>query len=307
MTKPIVIEKYDGQSGLHYYETPNDRPPLVLLHAQGVDALSYGKHFKTLSKSYHVYAIDCPGHGGSSHDASGYNVKSIAKSVEMLIRKETDRKITLLGHSSGGLIAAYLAADSELCEKLILEDPPFFSSQGERRFKTFNYVDLSSVCHKFLMEAEAGEDFIFYYFRNQYAWNLFPEKSREKVRQKLCEAAAKYRSKHPEKNLKVPFWPKSALEAFRGMDKYDPRFGESFHDDSFHCGIPHEEILAGIRCETVFLKAKTGYNPGGILLAALNEEDTERVCRLIPNCKLLRFNCGHNIHGEKPKEFIRIL
>lgn len=42
-------------------------------------------------------------------------------------------KTYLLGHSSGGLIAAYAASHTALCSCLILEDPPFFSSQGERR------------------------------------------------------------------------------------------------------------------------------------------------------------------------------
>ena len=56
----------------------------------------------------------------------------------------------LLGHSSGGLIAAYAASRSDLCCALVLEDPPFFSCQGERRKQSFNYVDLSTVCHEFL-------------------------------------------------------------------------------------------------------------------------------------------------------------
>ena len=30
-------QKYDAHSGLNYYEINNDRQPLVLIHAQGVD------------------------------------------------------------------------------------------------------------------------------------------------------------------------------------------------------------------------------------------------------------------------------
>ena len=37
-------------------------------------------------------------------------------------------KVWLLGHSSSGLVAAYIAAETELCERLILEDPPLFAS-----------------------------------------------------------------------------------------------------------------------------------------------------------------------------------
>ena len=57
--------------------------------------------------------------------------------------------------------------------------------------------------------------------KNQYVWNLFHNKSREKIIGKLVDKAQSYRQKHPEKNLKVPFCPKSALSGFRGMNNYD--------------------------------------------------------------------------------------
>ena len=291
---------------LRYYEAKNDLQPLVLLHAQGVDSLSFAGVVKPLSKRFHVYAVDCYGHGGSLHDPSQYNVRDIGGAVARLIADVTGGKIWLLGHSSGGLIAAYIAAETDWCERLFLEDPPFFASQGERRKQTFNYTDLSTVCHSFLAQSEQS-DFVLYYFEHQYAWNFFPEDSREKVKPKLTAMAAKYRRKHPDKNLKVMFWPKAALDAFRGMNQYDPRFGEAFYNDSFHCGIPHEETLRKIRCNTVFMKAKTERSGDGILMAALDEKDVEQVSQLIPDCTVARFACGHGIHTDKPKEFVRCI
>ena len=43
-------QKYDAHSGLNYYEINNDRQPLVLIHAQGVDGTSYANVSKRLSK-----------------------------------------------------------------------------------------------------------------------------------------------------------------------------------------------------------------------------------------------------------------
>lgn len=97
---------------LNYYAVNNGLPPLVLLHAQGVDSLS--------------------------------------------------------------LAFAHIAAEADWCERLILEDPPFFAAQGERRKQAFNYIDLSTVCHDFRARPEQS-DFVRYYFEHQYAWNLFPE------------------------------------------------------------------------------------------------------------------------------------
>lgn len=208
--------------------------------------------------------------------------------------------------SSGGLIAAYIAAETELCEMLILEDPPFFASQRERRKRTFNYIDLSTVCHTYVTQEEKS-DFVLYYFRNQYAWNFFPGQSRDKVKGKLTKMAAAYRTKHPAKDLKVPFWPKAALAGFQGMNHYDPLFGEAFYTDSFHCGILHEDILKKISCKTVFMKARTNISPDGILMAALNDDDVKRVSELVGNCEIVPFDCGHGIHIEKPRKFVKCL
>ncbi len=90
------------------------------------------------------------------------------------------------------------------------------------------------------------------------------------------------------------------------MNNYDPRFGETFYSDSFHSGIAHEDILIRIHCDTYFLKAKTNYD-NELLMAALSEEDVLRVKELISNCQIIRFHCGHGIHLEKSKQFIKAL
>ena len=288
--------------GLHYYEAGEGKP-LVFLHAQGTDSTSFGSVIPKLAKQYHVYAVDCFGHGKSLHNPELYTLRACAEAVSDFIREVVKEKCTILGHSSGGLIAAQIAAETNLCERLILEDPPFFSCEGERRFSTFNYVDLSTVCHRFLQSDET--DFPLFYFENQYAWNFFPEKSRENVREKLTASARKFRTNHPEKNLKVPFWPKYALAGFVGMNNYDPRFGEAFYTNSFNDGLSHAEILKKISCETIFLKAKSAED-NGILMCALSEEDLAEVVRLTL-CSVVRFDCGHGIHIEKKRDFLKVL
>lgn len=288
---------------LKYYEISNEHQPLVLIHAQGVDSRNFFNIMPKLAKKYHVYAVDCYGHGGSLHDASKYNVVDIGDAVIDFIQGVVKGRFSLLGHSSGGLIAAYIASHNDLCEELILEDPPFFSSQGERRKSTFNYLDLSTVCHNFLKQT-AEKDFVLYYFTHQYAWNLFPENSRKKIQGKMIALAQKYRARNPDKDLWIPFWPKAALMAFQGMNEYDPQFGEAFYTDNFHASISHEELLRYIPCRTMFLKAKAEVSPEGILMGALSENDLQRVIKLIPDCELVRFDCGHGIHIEKTNEFV---
>lgn len=291
---------------LNYYEIKNELQPLILIHAQGVDAGNFKNVWGQLARNYHIYSIDCFGHGESLHDPKQYNIEDIGRAVICFMEDVVKKKAYLLGHSSGGLIAAYIASHTELCSCLILEDPPFFSSQGERRKKTFNYIDLSTICHNFINQQES-KDFVLYYFSNQYIWNFFPEKSREKIKPQMIRMAAKYRKKHPDKNLKVWFWPKAALTGFQGMNHYDPLFGEAFFNDSFHNGILHEDILRNIKCRTVFMKARTNMSEDGTLMAALSEEDLERVTELIADCRIVRFDCGHGIHIENPEKFVECM
>lgn len=70
------------------------------------------------------------------------------------------------------------------------------------------------------------------------------------MKPKMIRMAAKYRKKHPDRNLKVMFWPKAALSGFKGMNNYDPLFGENFYNDSFHCGhgIHIEKPKEFIKC-----------------------------------------------------------
>ena len=171
---------------IHYYEIENNNPILIMLHAQGVNGKNFDNVAKKLSKHYHLYLLDIYGHGKSSHDSSLYNIKIIGEDIKEFIQSVINNNFYLLGHSGGGLIACYVASNNDLCDYLVLEDPPLFSSCGDNRFNTFAYKDMESVCYDFLNQSEES-DFVYYYFANQYCWNLFPEESRDKIKSKLCE------------------------------------------------------------------------------------------------------------------------
>ena len=289
---------------INYYETDSNNHILLIIHAQSANSSSYSSVIKKLSKKFHLIIIDCYGHGKSSHNKEKYNIISQGDDLIEFIQYKTDEKISILGHSSGGLIACYIASKSNLCDNLILEDPPLFSSVGEKRFNYYNYNDLSTICHNFINQDEE-EDFVYYYFMNQYMWNFFPENSREKIRNRSGKSALKYRKKHPDKPLKIRFWPKKFLEAFNGMEQYDPYFGENFYNDTFNCNIDYSKLLSEINCKTLFMKANTKIADDGIIMGALTDENLQQVTALIKNIRVEYFNCGHGIHNEKKKEFVK--
>ena len=81
-------------AGLQYYEIRNDLKPLVLLHAQAVDSTSFFGVMPKLARYFHVYAVECYGHGGSLRDASKYNVVNIGNAVIDFIQNVVKNRST---------------------------------------------------------------------------------------------------------------------------------------------------------------------------------------------------------------------
>lgn len=138
---------------LNYAEGPSNGPALLLIHGQGGAWESYAPVLAELSKEFHVFAIDVAGHGSSDRTPGRYDVHAIGADVVAFIADVIKESVILSGHSSGGLIAAWVAADApERVSAVLFEDPPFFSTDAERMPKQFNYVDLATPAHDFLTQ-----------------------------------------------------------------------------------------------------------------------------------------------------------
>ena len=55
------------------------------------------------------------------------------------------------------------------------------------------------------------------------------------------------------------------------------------------------------------MKAKTTIGQNGLIQGALTQEDLDKVSSLINNMKIVYFDCGHGIHVEKRREYIKEL
>ena len=55
------------------------------------------------------------------------------------------------------------------------------------------------------------------------------------------------------------------------------------------------------------MKAKTTISEDSLIQGALTDEDLEQVNKLISNMNIERFDCGHGIHVDKPKQFVKAL
>lgn len=291
-----------ADSILNYAEGPSNGPPLLLIHGQIGNWENYAKVLPELSKYYHVYGVDCHGHGKSSKNPKKYNIESMGNDFVQFIHQVIKEPAVLSGHSSGGLLAAWLTANSpQNIRGVVLEDPPFFSSELPRYKETFAYVDTSLTCHRFLQQRDE-DDFTSYYIKN-CAWMKFFKGTQ----QRITNYALSYREKHPNAPLKIFFLPPTINEPLRTMDDYDPRFGEAFYDGSWHRDVDHSEVLSKMTRPSVLIHTNWSYDQDGILLAAMDDKEAHLAHSLMKDNTLIKVTSGHGFHFEKPKEFIKIM
>lgn len=282
------------------YGAENGKTPLLLIHGQTGAWQDYAGVLIDLSEHYQVYAIDCHGHGKSDR-VGNYCAEAMCKDFAEFVEKVIGKPIVISGHSSGGLLSAYFAANyPQWVLGAVLEDPPFFSTeQGERWENSFAYVDTYKPIHDFLQQSECT-DWAVYYLRHA-GWGKFI--GADKM-EKLADYGVKYRTKHPNKPLKFFFLPESLNRMFWFLDDYDLNFGESFYNGSWFRNYDQSETLARIACPCVLIHTNWSIDESGILMAAMSGEDAERANSLIPNCEIFKIDSGHDSHVEKPERFL---
>jgi len=289
----------DG-SVINYAEGPNIGPALLLIHGQTVAWQDYCRVLPKLSKKWHVFAVDCYGHGKSSHNAKKYSLKENGDDLIWFVNEVIREKTIVSGHSSGGILAAYVSAyGGELVSGSVLEDPPFFSTEPDYFEKSFAYQDSFKLIHEYDL-AKPTECWEAYYLRHCLWGQLYMASSMTKI----ANYAQKYHMKHPQRPVQIFFMPESINITFLYAKMYDREFGEKFYDYTWHSGIQHEKLLSDIKIPTIFLHVKDMYSEQGILMAASSNQQADKVVKLIADCKLITVSGNHNIHRFNSQEFI---
>lgn len=175
------IELKDG-TVLNYGEGPNNgKTPLLLIHGQGMTWEDYAKVLPELSKHYHVFAVDCHGHGETDWNPEKYSAKEMAEDFIEFIDTVIGEKTVVSGHSSGGMIAAWIAAYSpNHILGTVIEDSPFFSTEAGRRENTYVWVYGFQLYEDFKNQKDE-EDYFKYSLERSYWKNIFGEKLWNKI------------------------------------------------------------------------------------------------------------------------------
>lgn len=291
----------DG-SVINFGEGPNNGPALLLIHGQTVAWEDYVTVLPQLSKKFHVYAVDCYGHGQSSHNPSLYSLEATGKALKWFIDNEIGEPSYVSGHSSGGVLTAWLAANApESVKGIVLEDPPLFEVTPEEMQEgkgSFAWKDTCTTIHNFL-DQNKEKDYVAYYYEHSYGSSFYGG-----LKNKLAKSAQAYQTEHPGQPLKIFWIPYTWIRGMYYINNYDLNFSETFYNGSWMKGVDQEAMLRNIHVPTIYLKASTVYGKDGVLYAANTEADAKKVQSLIPGCERINVNSGHDIHYEHPDAFI---
>lgn len=306
---------------LSYLEGPDNGEPLLLIHGQMVSKEDYAGVLPELSRHFHVYAVDCPGHGKSSKAADKYNIIAIRNDFISFIRDVIREKTVVSGHSSGALIAAAVASEyREGVSRLILEDGPFFSTEKGRAEKTFAYLEFRTI-NDYLSQKKV-DSYTEYYLENSYMKEMFNRDGKDNWKAIIRDPFLKRLDKSSGKLPAVWYYPPFINNLIYmtgnvqdGTGDYDLMFGKAFYDFSFFDGFSQTEELSKIECPTLIMHvapdketAPSYYDRNGILLSAMDEKDAQKVHSLIKGSILKSgFRSSHDIHADLPSEFTESL
>jgi pimeloyl-ACP methyl ester carboxylesterase len=225
----------------------------------------------------------------------------VGLNLRTFLDRVVGRPAIVAGHSSGGQLAAWLGANApELVCGVLLEDPPMFTTLWPRCQRTWNWVDLASTCHFFL---ESGAtDFVLWYVRYGQTWRLFG-----RLAAPLQRRAREDRVERPMSAVRLWLLPPVLNEMLRGMQRFDPRFGEQFYTGRWNDGFDHEATLAAIQQPSALIHANCRYDRDGILQGAMDDDDAEHARHLLGRAAFHRVRSGHNVHGSRPRHYLAVL
>lgn len=144
-----------GKYLINYVEVGRGKS-IILIHGANIGWGQWYANIGKLSKKFKVYAIDLPGSGKSSKiDYKKFNFeKDFVDVVEKFIKLKQFKKINVIGHSFGGLIALKLALKKDsFIDRMVLVNPMGFTSNIPLNQKLLSLDFIAKLLSKTVMKA----------------------------------------------------------------------------------------------------------------------------------------------------------
>ena len=108
--EPETVEILGGRKIRYMKLGSADGPPIVFVHGFGGDLNNWLFNQEALAEHHTTYAIDLPGHGGSSKDVGAGDLASMTAALAAWLDALKIARAHLVGHSMGGAVSLQLAA-----------------------------------------------------------------------------------------------------------------------------------------------------------------------------------------------------
>lgn len=224
------------------------------------------------------------------------------------LREVVREPAIVVGNSSGGVLACWLAANAkEHVKAIVLEDPPLFRCDYAN-IKSTSVYDLWVALSR-ASEPDGGGFAAF--FRDFLIPAMTKTDDRVMSSQKpppkfllhiVSRLIAFQQKRHPGKPVDFSFMPSERRIVIRGMSQFDGNFSRAFVDGSMGEDFDHAATLARIDVPVLFLHARYVFKKDDRLMGALTDEDVERVKGLVKGpWKYVKMDCGHAIPIDAPE------
>ncbi|HUL10102.1 MAG TPA: acetoin dehydrogenase dihydrolipoyllysine-residue acetyltransferase subunit [Candidatus Acidoferrum sp.] len=108
--EPETVEILGGRKIRYMKLGSADGPPIVFVHGFGGDLNNWLFNQEALAEHHTTYALDLPGHGGSSKDVGAGDLASMTAALAAWLDALKIARAHLVGHSMGGAVSLQLAA-----------------------------------------------------------------------------------------------------------------------------------------------------------------------------------------------------
>jgi pimeloyl-ACP methyl ester carboxylesterase len=143
------------------YEFKGDGEAMLFIHGWGGDLHSVNGLYEHFSKEFKCYRLDLPGFGKSQNPDSDWGIAEYSNLVKTFVDEVIDEKVIYCGHSFGGGIGIYLAANFKIINKMILLAPAFRRDVQKKTFFS-DIIPLYSKLKPFLYPIRKVGYSIFY-------------------------------------------------------------------------------------------------------------------------------------------------
>jgi pimeloyl-ACP methyl ester carboxylesterase len=281
---PIKVEGQDIRMAYMDVKPANaNGKTVILFHGKNFGGYYWTNVIKAFTaKGYRVIVPDQIGFGKSSKAIIHYSFHQLARFNKNLLDTLDVQKVTILGHSMGGMLATrFTLMYPERVEKLLLEDPI-----GLEDYRTF--VPYQSAEDDYRTELKTTFESVKKYYQTSYFTSWKPE----------YDYLVKIGS-GVSKSADFPRYAKVAALTFEMIYEQPVcyEFGLIKVPTVLFTGKEDKTIVGkGLLSDAE--KAKHGQ------YKILGPETAKK----IPGCKLIEFdNCGHIPHIEVPGKFLKAL